>query len=245
MDAAYDGVPKYHRLKRALVERINEEELVEDQKIPSERILIDEFNVSRITVRKAIDELVNEGYLYKVQGKGTYVKGTKAKQDLFSITSCTRDIIAHGMEPRRKVLNLEVMKTDKKRSRQLEIDPKDNIVLIDRVYYADDLPLNRTIAYLPERYFPKLHEHDFSSQSLYEVLEEEYGVKITRAKRTIEAVLAQGETAKQLQVEEGKPIILFRAVTYGVVNRKEVPIETFKCLYRTDQFKFYIDQIRQ
>ncbi len=245
MVTAYDGVPKYYRLKRALVERINEEELVEDQKIPSERVLIDEFNVSRITVRKAVDELVNEGYLYKIQGKGTYVKGTKAKQDLFSITSCTKDILAHGMEPRRKTLTLDKMRTDRKRSRQLEIDPNDDVFLLDRIYYADDLPLNRTIAYLPARYFPGLEKHDFSSQSLYEVLEEEYGVQITRAKRTIEAVLAQGETAKHLQVEEGKPIILFRAVTYGLVNRKEVPIETFKCLYRTDQFKFYIDQVRQ
>ena len=74
--------------------------------------------------------------------------------------------------------------------------------------------------------------------------EEVYGVKITKARRTIEAIGAQDEIAEYLDVEEGTPIILFRCITHGIVNGREIPIENFKCYYRTDKFKFYIDQVR-
>lgn len=243
----YSKLPKYYRLKQAIIEKINNEEWKSEEKIPSERVFIQDYDVSRITVRKALDELVNEGYLYRIHGKGTYVKGGGVKQDLFSITSCTQDILKHNMVPKRKVNALKVIKPDVKRQKVLGIDSSDLILMLDRVYYADDLPVNRTIAYLPKNFFPGLETHDFSTQSLYAVLEKEYDVKITRATRTIEAVLASGETAKLLEVEEGKPIILFRAVTYGRIknSQKEIPIETFKCSYRTDQFKFYINQINE
>jgi len=244
VNSLHEGLPKYHVVKRNLLEKINEDVLTEDQKIPSERELIEEFGVSRITVRKALDELVNEGHLYRIQGKGTYVKGDKTEQDLFSITSCTKDIINHGMRPRRKLLGLDIEPANDKRSKLLEIDPKDAVLRLDRIYYADEMPVNRTITYLSKKLFPGLEKHDFTAQSLYEVLEREYNVTITRAKRTIEAVLAHGKTAHHLEIEDGFPIILFQAVTHGVVNGREVPFETFKCFYRTDQFKFYIDQVK-
>ncbi|XMB72783.1 GntR family transcriptional regulator [Mycoplasmatota bacterium WC30] len=244
MDEMYFKVPKYYMLKREIVKKIDNDELLDDQMIPSERELIKEFSVSRITVRKAIDELVNEGYLYKIQGKGTYVKGDSRTQDLFSITSCTQDIINMGMTPSRKVFNCEVVASYPKRARQMEIDKADKLLVIDRVYYADKEPINRTVAYLPIKYFPGLEKHDFHNESLYEVLETNYNVKITRATRTIEAVLAKDEIADLLEVEEGIPIILFRGTTYGIIGNKEVPIETFKTNYRTDKYKFYINQVK-
>jgi GntR family transcriptional regulator len=231
-------------LKKEIVKKIENDEYFDDQMIPSERELIIFYGVSRITVRKAIDELVNEGYLYRIQGKGTYVKGDTKKQDLFSITSCTADIAKLGMTPSRKVLNVSKIDANSKRSRQLEIDRSEKIVMIDRVYFANQEPINRTVAYLPSKYFPGLEDHDFEKNSLYDVLEKEYNVKITRATRTIEAVLAQDEVAELLDVEEGLPIILFRGITYGIVSGKEVPVETFKCSYRSDKYKFYINQVK-
>lgn len=244
MQEFYDKIPKYILLKKEIIKLIDNEDLMDDQMIPSERELISKYGVSRITVRKAIDDMVNEGYLYKIQGKGTYVKGDKVKQDLISITSCTADIIKLGMTPSRKVIEVAVIDVNIKKSRLLELNPREKVVMIDRVYYANDEPINRTIAFLPTKYFPGLENHDFTKNSLYDVIEREYGVKITRATRTIEAVLAHGETAEMLDVAEGVPIILFRATTYGLVANREVPIETFKCSYRSDKFKFHINQIR-
>jgi GntR family transcriptional regulator len=244
MDDMYFKVPKYYILKRELVNKIENDELLDDQMIPSERELIKEYSVSRITVRRAVDELVKEGYLYKIQGKGTYVKGDSKKQDLFSITSCTQDIKNLGMVPSRKVIRCEVINSLPKRAREMELDKSDKLVVIDRVYYADMEPINRTITYLPEKYFPGLEEHDFDSESLYDVLETHYNLKITRATRTIEAVVAEDEIANLLEVEEGQPLLLFRGTTYGMIGNKEVPVETFKTSYRTDKYKFYINQVK-
>jgi GntR family transcriptional regulator len=237
-------MPKYYILKRKLIEEIDQEVFKVNETIPSERELIEMYNVSRITVRKAIDELVNEGYLYKIQGKGTYVKSDEYSQDLFSITSCTQDVIKLGMTPGRKVICAEVVIADKKRGRSLELGENEKVFRMERVYYADKEPINHTTTYLPYKLFPKIEQYDFSKDSLYKVLESEYGVQITKAKRYVEAILAEDEIAEYLEVPAGIPILLFSCVTYGIVNGKEVPIENFKCCYRSDKFKFYINQVK-
>ena len=202
------------------------------------------YQVSRITVRKAVDELVNEGYLYKIQGKGTYVKTDERSSNLFAITSCTEDVVRMGMKPTKKVMVAELVYANAKRAKALEITQEERVFMLGRILFADQEPLNYTVTFLPEKLFPGIDRHSFDRESLYQVLQEEYGVRLTKARRTIEAILARDEVAEYLDIEEGSPIILFRCVTYGIVNGKEIPVENFKCYYRTDKFKFYIDQVR-
>lgn len=236
--------PKYYVVKKSLMERIDNDEFGVGSMIPSERELMAMFDVSRITVRKAVEELEQEGYLYKVQGKGTYVKGDQRSQDLISITSCTQDVIRFGMTPSRKVISNDFIQADKKRQRRLNLAAGENVFCLSRIYYADGEPINYTTAYLPQKFLPGIEKHDFSNESLYDVLEKEYGIQITRAERTIEAINAHDEITEYLDVKEGIPLILFECVTYGVVSGKECPIETFKCFYRSDKFKFCINQVR-
>lgn len=202
------------------------------------------YQVSRITVRKAVDELVNEGYLYKIQGKGTYVKTDERSNNLFAITSCTEDVVRMGMKPTKKVMVAELVYANAKRAKALEITQEERVFMLGRILFADQEPLNYTVTFLPEKLFPGIDRHSFDRESLYQVLQEEYGVRLTKARRTIEAILARDEVAEYLDIEEGSPIILFRCVTYGIVNGKEIPVENFKCYYRTDKFKSYIDQVR-
>lgn len=237
-------LPKYYQVKKSIVDKINNEDFAVSELIPSERELMAMFDVSRITVRKAVEELEQEGYLYKVWGKGTYVKGDQNSQDLFSIASCTQDVIRLGMTPSRKVLINEVMPADKSRQRRLNLADGDNVFCLSRIYYADGDPINYTTAYLPCKLFPGIEAYDFSKESLYETLEQEYGVQITRAIRTVEAIIAHDEIAEYLEVEDGVPLLLFQCTTQGMVAGKEQPIETFKCFYRSDRFKFYINQIK-
>lgn len=237
--------PKYFIVKKAIVENIDNDLYHSNEAIPSEKKLMELYNVSRITIRKAIDELVTEGYLYKIQGKGTYVKADEGSNNLFSITSSTEDVQKMGMIPSKKTKISRIEFASPKRAKALEISTNDQVEVIGRISYADSEPLNYTIAFLPEKIFPGLTEHDLEHESLYKLINDQYGVRITKARRTIEAVLAKDEISKYLELEEGMPIILFRCVTYGIVNGKETPIEYFKCYYRTDKYKFYIDQIRQ
>lgn len=240
-----DKSPKYFIVKKAIVENIDNDLYHSNEAIPSEKKLMELYNVSRITIRKAIDELVTEGYLYKIQGKGTYVKADEGSNNLFSITSSTEDVQKMGMIPSKKTKISRIEFASPKRAKALEISTNDQVEVIGRISYADLEPLNYTIAFLPEKIFPGLTEYDLEHESLYKLINDQYGVRITKARRTIEAVLAKDEIAKYLELEEGMPIILFRCVTYGIVNGKETPIEYFKCYYRTDKYKFYIDQIRQ
>ena len=238
-------VPKYYLVKQKIVEMINNEEIGPDGMVPSERELMGSFGISRITAKKAIDDLVNEGYLYRIQGKGTFVKKETLDQDLISITSCTQDIVKLGMTPSKRLLEAEVIEADKTRMRKLQLCQGEKVYKVKRVYYANNDPVNLTTTYLPCKAFPLIDSYDFGTNSIYNILETKYGTKITKAIRTIEAVLAVDEVARELRIKEGDPILLFRAVTYGFVNGREVPIETFKSFYRSDKFKFYINQIHE
>ncbi|MCR4434832.1 MAG: GntR family transcriptional regulator [Clostridiales bacterium] len=236
--------PKYYIVKNKILEMIDKEEIGPDGMVPSERELMNMFEISRITAKKAIDDLVKEGYLYRIQGKGTFVKNDKLNQDLVSITSCTEDIIKMGMTPSKQLLAAEIMPADQARMRKLQLSNGDKVFMVKRVYFADNDPLNLTTTYLPCKLFPGIENYDFGIESIYHILEEKYDTRITKATRTIEAVLAVDEVSEILKIDEGEPILLFRAVTLGVVNGKEVPIETFKSYYRTDKFKFYINQVK-
>lgn len=236
--------PKYYIVKKKIIEMIDQDEIGPDGMVPSERELMSMFEISRITAKKAIDDLVKEGYLYRIQGKGTFVKNDNMNQDLISITSCTDDIVRMGMTPSKKLISAEVVTPDQMRMRKLQLCPGDKVYKVTRVYFADNEPLNLTTAYLPCKLFPGIENYDFGVSSIYQVLENDYGVRITKATRTIEAVLAMDEVSEILKIDEREPILLFRAVTYGVVNGKEIPIETFKSYYRSDKLKFYINQVK-
>ncbi len=240
----YDKLPKYYVLKQKIIQMIENEEVSEGETIPSEHELVAKYDISRITVRRAIDELVNEGYLYRVHGKGTYVKGNTYEQDLFSMASCTDAIMDLGLKPGRKIISQQIIKCDKKRARKLQILDNASIFKLHRVYYADGEALNTTIATLPYKYFENIEKYDFEKDSLYKILEEAFGVKITRATRTFEAMIAYGDIADYLEIDQGQPVLLFSGITYGIINGKEVPVEVFKCHYRTDKFKFYINQVK-
>lgn len=238
-----ERVPKYYQLKKEIIRKIETEEYTSDGPIPSERELMEQHQVSRITVRKAIDELVVEGYLYKIQGKGTYVKTDENSNDLFSLVSCTQAVCNMGMKPTKQVITAQILPSDRKRAKALNLADKELVFQLGRVLYANEEPLNYTLTYLPVKLFPGLEKHEFAGESLYQVLEEEYHVKITKARRTVEAVLVKDEIAEYLDIEQGMPVILFGCTTYGDVNGQEQPIESFKCYYRTDKYKFYIDQV--
>lgn len=237
-------LPKYYLLKEEIIKKIEDEEFIAEEMIPSERDLMDSYNFSRTTVRKAIDVLVNEGYLYKVQGKGTFVKGKKFTQGLINLTSCTEEIKSHGFVPSIKLINQKIIKANKQIQNYLKLQENEEVFFLERVFSGDGYPVNTTKSYIPYKYVKGIEKHDFSSESLYKILSEEYGITILGADRTVEAVLAYDEVAELLDIEEGKPILLFRGWVSAIVNGEELVFEFFKSRYRSDRSKFFIQQKR-
>lgn len=236
-------LPKYYRVKEQIKNLIEVWKERDGEPIPSERELITRFGVSRITVRRAIDELVQEGYLFRVQGKGTYIEMDHENQNLINLTSCTSEIKALGMVPSRKVLESVIVPCSVKQAHDLKINSSDRLFFLDRIYFADDIAVNRTQTYLPYSLLPDIETYDFARYSLYETLENQFGIKLTRAHRTIEAVSAEAEIAESLSIKENTPVLHFNCLTYGIAGGVEVPIEQFSCYYRSDKFKFFINQI--
>lgn len=241
----YFSEAKYSQVGNSIIGKIEDGTYKTGSSIPSERELIEKFNVSRITIRKAIDELVSKGFLTKIQGKGTYVKSGIHRQNLFSLTSCKNDIIQQGMTPSTIVIKAEVEVANEEIQDALELENGDKVFTLERVYYADDIPVNYTITHLPLKKFPGIDKIDFKNSSLYEILENKYGTKLIEATRTVEAILPEKKIAKMLDLNSTSPVLLFKATTIGEIDGIKCPIENFTCNYRSDRFKFYIHQVNQ
>ena len=236
--------PKYFTIKQNIIRNIQDSVYKPGKTIPSERELIDSFKVSRITVRAALSELEHEGYLYKVQGKGTYVKDNANKQNLYALTSCTKDIIRMGKTPSKQVLSAKIDFSDNNLQQTLNLKQGEKVFYLDRIFYADGEPINNVRSHLPYKYIKGIEKFDFSNTSLHEVLESKYEINITRSVKEIQAVIAEGAICDILDVSKGTPMLLLNCVTYGKINGKEVPIEAFSCHYRSDKFTFFIQQAR-
>src|SRR5690625_490370 len=136
-------VPLYFRLKEKIKLDIERGDYKDNEPIPSENKLIDQYGVSRTTVRKAIDTLIQEGYLYSVQGKGTFVK-SKFSQGLVKLTSCTEDIRNKGMNPSSKVIKSRVIEPNEKIKDRLQLGNNEKVFMLERIMYADNIPINKT-----------------------------------------------------------------------------------------------------
>lgn len=128
-------------------------------------------DVSRITIRKAIDSLVTEGYVEKIQGKGTFVKSTKIVQDAGSITSWTEEMHLKGKKPDTVKQHIYEVNPSLKMKRKLHLQPNEKIICVERIRLADGEPLALMFNYLREKYIPGFLENGFTRESLYEELE--------------------------------------------------------------------------
>lgn len=233
---------KYREIKRALRERIASGEFKSGDAIPPERFLLEQYQVSRITVRHAIAGLVNEGLLETVQGKGTFVRTNSKNLDLVSLTSCSEDIRRLGYEPRKQVLRSEILHAPSQVAEALKLPHSSLVYMLCRVYFANEETVNYTTSYLVSQLFPGLEKYDFAVSSLYGTLLNVYGLKISHARRQIKAVSVPPDVAKYLQMEPETPILLFHSVTFGDLNGQLLPFEVYTSWYRSDKYTFFIDQ---
>ncbi|GMQ61434.1 GntR family transcriptional regulator [Vallitalea maricola] len=234
-------IPLYYKLKQEIIRMIEDEEVNADELIPSERDMMEKYDISRTTVRKAIDVLVNEGYLYKIHGKGTYVKGKKFAQGLLKLTSCTEMLRSKGFDPISKVLKYDVFTPSKRIIHHMNLDNKDKVFYTERVNLIEGTPINYTKSYIPYKYVPSIENFNFNNNSIYKTLSKVYKIDIIGTNRTVEAVLPSEELAKALDVSLNLPLLKFNGWVYGKHDNDKILVEYFKTYYRSDRSKFYMD----
>jgi len=231
----------YNHVKLRLREAIEAGEYKPGDRIPSEHELMARFGVSRATIRKALSELVLEGWLHRVQGRGTFVAQPKFRQTLSRLTSFTEDMRMLGLTPRTKLISLRIDKASKEVAEKLAIGLGNPVIYIERLRFADDEPLALNISVLPHHFVPGIESQDLERNSLYEVLERHYGLILVRAEQTLEPTLAAPETASLLGVKTGAPLLLVEGIVY---LKNDSPIEWLRIWYRGDRYKFHLTATR-
>jgi len=226
--------PFYHQLEDILREKIENRELKPHEKIPSENELKKNHNISRSTIRKAINSLVKSGLIYRIQGKGTYV-AEPYKKNL--VQGFTEKMKFYGFEPSSKIL--EIKKIDKPTesiSKKFSLEENEKLIKIKRLRYIDKNPLLISNSYLNLSKYPSLIKGDYDG-SLYNELRDRFNITLEWNEDFIEPILLSGEDAEIFKLEKGSPALLIERYTYGVDNDL---IEYCESIVRGDKAKFYL-----
>ncbi len=226
------GVPLYVQLKDKLLDTIRQQYSPGDL-LPAESALIKQYKVSRITVRKAIEELEKEDILVKKQGKGTFVKEQKVIFNANFIGSLTQRLAKQNRQLQTNTLTYTTITHDHPVLATLKCD---KVLQIKRVRVLDGVPFAIMVNYLVESRVPNLRER-FTTRALYTFLQDTYGIQLHHATETIEAQGASPEEADLLDVTEGFPLLRLHKLSYDANNH---PIELSDIVLRSDMYKHQI-----
>jgi GntR family transcriptional regulator len=235
---------KYISFYNDIKQKIISKEYLEGNMLPSESQFMAKFNISRITVRNALALLEQEGYVYRIQGKGCYVAGNFRQQPLEKIHSYTDMILAAGMEPRRKILASTIKSCTRFEAAQLHLKENDPVFILDRIILANELPICLTKAVLPYGRLIGIDKIDFSGASLYDVLEKRYGHTVEHTAMTFEASASNRYVSDMLSIPENTPLLIYNSISYSRSDTDEFPMEICSSYYLTNTIKYRLDKRR-
>lgn len=231
----------YFQMVDLLKNRIDTEMKPHD-KLPSERELTTTYGVSRTTVRLALAELENEGYIYRQHGKGTFVSDLSDKaNDLAGAYSFTEQMQQLGRKPLTKVLTFQRIEADKTIASQLQLNLGEVVIHLRRLRTADGEPLMVEDTYLPSKYFLALTETMVQEQPLYDLFSNEFQQTIRVADEEFFASIATEADGELLHIPEGAPVLNLVRKAY---NMKNELIEYTISVARADQFHYKIRHVR-
>ncbi|NUW42569.1 GntR family transcriptional regulator [Nonomuraea rhodomycinica] len=225
---------KSGRLRRHLVDLLVGE-LAPHERLPTERSLAEEFSVSRLTVRRVLDQLEREGRVYRVQGSGTFASEPRIHKSV-ELTSFSEDMRSRGLRPGSLEVSCERIPAGADIGAALRISPSAKVLHIRRVRTADDEPMCLEHSYLPAELVPGDLEPELHG-SLYEVLSSRYGLTLHRAEQTIRATVLGPDDARALDAPPFSPAFLVRRVGFDARGRA---VERADSLYRGDRYSYQL-----
>jgi GntR family transcriptional regulator len=234
-------VPLHHQVRNYLLGCLERGELQPGQQLLQEREYAVRFGISLAPVRQAILDLVKEGYLYRVPGRGTFVREQKVEEKISILSSFSESMRAKGLSAALRVIELRVGKVPPNVRAVLEAEDQ-QFVILQRVALIEDKAIALLSSFLPARLVPGLETLDLNGQSLYRTLEERYGIVLARAESTIEVVRCRSAQSSILGIPPGTPMLQVEGKTYDVTDRF---VEFARVLYRADRFRFTIESFRR
>ena len=234
-------VPLHHQVRNYLLGCIERGDLQPGHKLLQEREYAARFGISLAPVRQAILDLVKEGYLYRVPGRGTFVREQKVEEKISILSSFTESMRAKGLNAVLRVIELRVGKAPAAIRAMLGAEDQ-QFVFLHRVALVEGEAMTLLSSYLPARLVPGLENRDLNGQSLYKTLEERYSIVLARAESTIEVVRCRGTQSTILGIPQGTPLLQVEGKTYDVTDQF---VEFAQVLYRADRFRFTIESFRR
>ena len=229
-----DPTPVYFQLQKELQTAIEDGCWAPGQIIPPERAIAEKHQLSIGTVKKAILNLVNEGYLYRIQGKGTFVAGMTLQPESLRYYRYLEDFNGREVELQIKLLNLKITKGIDPINGFLNLRANQKLFELERLFYHGSKPVVYSISYIPQKMFEDLAtlpKSKFENIPLYIALEEIYGLPTINNRELYSAVAADSVTAKKLKIQRGSPVLLIEMLSY---TYKQTPYEYRKSYCLTD-----------
>lgn len=230
-------IPLYYQLKEILRDHISSSQ--PGELIPTEMELCDQFDISRPTVRQAINELVNGGYLHRSKGKGTFITEPKVRRDfLIRLESFNQEMREKGISARTKVLGLYITTANDVVSKKLHIEIGSRVAFLRRLRFAADYPLMYVESFVPYDRVPGFEKIDFEQESLHDVFMETYQITLGKRVRALEAIRCPDSIAEILEIESGAPVHYVETEFY---SSQGWAIEFSTGWYRGDRSRFVVE----
>jgi GntR family transcriptional regulator len=231
----HSHLPLYAQLEVVLAAHIADGTWAVGSRLPSEDSLIEQFAVSRTTIRKTIQNLTNSGLIEIRRGKGTFVTQPKITLELTELSGFVEDMQVLGRKPTARLLSKKLTAASETVARQLHLTANTPVVRIERVRLADDVPVSFDETYLPREIGEKVMENDLETEPIFALLEQKYNLPLVEAEYRMEAVAAEPAIARALGIAAGSPIFLIERTSYCAGHQ---PIDYEKLYYRGDQIRF-------
>jgi GntR family transcriptional regulator len=233
--------PMYVQLTNILRDKIEAGEWSVNEKIPSENALNQMYGISRMTARQVLAQLVNEGLLFRVQGKGTFVAPRKIATRSPSYKGIREQLEQMGYHTTTKLLSEEIVVADRHLSARLALPEDEPVHKIRRLRSVDDEPISLHESYIPQRLAPDLFDHDAASQQLCVILEREFDLEMGHIIETLESASPTNEDAKLLGVHRSTPLLVLRQEISSPTGQR---FEYSKITFRGDKVRltFEYDQ---
>ncbi len=229
-------VPAYIRIHDAIKKEIDGGVWEIGQRLPSERDLADDYEVSRMTLRQAITLLVEEGILERRVGSGTYVASHRVQEKMRGTTSFTEIVRSQGKTPSSQLISYQRKTANETEIQQLQLKTTDTVVRMERVRFADNVPLVFEVASIPEKLIQSFNQEDIT-EHFFQTLTDN-GYEIGKSQQTIYAKNASERVANYLKVPKNHAVLALTQVSYFTDGR---PFEYVHSQYVGDRFEFYLE----
>ena len=232
------GKPRHEQISDIIREQILSADLAANDQLPSENQLLKQFKVSRITVRRALQTLEAEGFIFRRQGLGAFVADHRVQQGLVRLTDFVEDMAQAGLNPTSKVIDFAQENASAEVSAALGISEGKKVCRLDRLRLGNGNPIAFDCTWLPVFYGQLLEDYDLKEDTIYRILEKEYEIPIMRGKYRLAAVNASKQVAEILEVPQRSALFLIERVS---LTSNDKPVYFQKRYYRNDMVSYELE----